>query len=76
MNLNENWNFVFVRIRKIRNESARAGLPVLYLNAGDTYAGTVWFNIFRDKIVSEFLNLLKPDAMVKKTQLKLPLEFK
>lgn len=40
------------------------GPRVLYLNAGDTYMGTPWFTLYRDKIVSEFMNLLKPDAAV------------
>lgn len=51
-------------IKEYREEAANSGPAVLYLNAGDTYAGTPWFSIFKDKISSEFMNLLKPDAMV------------
>lgn len=52
-------------IKKYREEAEKGGPPVLYLNAGDTYAGTPWFSIFKDKVSSEFMNLLKPDAMVR-----------
>lgn len=44
----------------------RAGPPVIYLNAGDTYTGTAWFTVHRWKIAAEFLNLLMPDAIVSK----------
>lgn len=50
----------FCRVREFRNGST----PVLYLNAGDTYTGTPWFNVYKDRIVSAFMNLLKPDAIV------------
>lgn len=40
--------------------------PVLFLNAGDTYTGTPWFAAYKDKIVSDFLNLLKPDVIVRR----------
>lgn len=53
------------RVRECRNGST----PVLYLNAGDTYMGTPWFNIYKDRIVTEFMNLLKPDAIVSPTQI-------
>ncbi|XP_058824155.1 protein 5NUC [Topomyia yanbarensis] len=51
------------KIREYRKEEANGGLPVLYLNAGDTYTGTPWFTIFKDNITAAFLNLLKPDAI-------------
>ena len=41
--------------------------PVLYLNAGDTYTGTPWFSLYKDNITADFLNLLKPDAIVSTT---------
>ncbi|XP_023172544.2 protein 5NUC-like [Drosophila hydei] len=50
-------------VRKHRAEAKNGGTPVFYLNAGDTYAGTAWFTIFKHKIASDFLNKLKPDAM-------------
>ncbi|XP_037032583.1 protein 5NUC-like isoform X2 [Bradysia coprophila] len=50
-------------LKKFRNEADNGGAPVLYLNAGDTYTGTPWFSLYKDKIVSAFLNLLRPDAI-------------
>lgn len=51
-------------VKKYRKEEEEGGPHVLYLNAGDTYTGTPWFSIFKDKIVADFLNILKPDAIV------------
>lgn len=51
-------------IKQHRKEAKNGGNPVLYLNAGDTYVGSKWFTLFKDKIVSEFMNILRPDAMV------------
>lgn len=51
-------------LKDYRHQAENGGPSVLYLNAGDTYEGTPWFTIFEDKIVSRFLNILKPDAMV------------
>lgn len=53
-------------IRKYRKQAEDGEIPsVLYLNAGDTYTGTPWFSIFKDNITASFLNLLKPDAIVR-----------
>ncbi|KAH8266265.1 hypothetical protein KR038_004163, partial [Drosophila bunnanda] len=54
---------VAYEVRKFRKEAREGGLPVFYLNAGDTYTGTAWFTIFKDKIASAFLNKLQPDAI-------------
>lgn len=54
----------FFRLKKYRRIADNGGTPVLYLNAGDTYTGTPWFSLYKDKIVTSFLNLLKPDAIV------------
>lgn len=51
-------------LKRFRNQAQNGGPPVLYLNAGDTYTGTPWFTLYRDKITSDFLNILKPDAVV------------
>lgn len=51
-------------VKRYRKEAEEGGPHVLYLNAGDTYTGTPWFSIFKDKIVADFLNILKPDAIV------------
>ncbi|KAH8373050.1 hypothetical protein KR009_011034, partial [Drosophila setifemur] len=54
---------VAFEVRKYRTEAQAGGTPVFYLNAGDTYTGTAWFTIFKDKIASAFLNKLQPDAI-------------
>lgn len=36
----------------------------IYLNAGDNFQGTIWYNIGRWNVTSHFLNLLKADAIV------------
>lgn len=59
------------RLKKFREEAHNGGVPVLYLNAGDTYTGTPWFSLYKDKIVTAFLNLLKPDAIVIKKSMSL-----
>nr|XP_040229791.2 protein 5NUC [Anopheles coluzzii] len=51
------------KVREYRATEASGGLPVLYLNAGDTYTGTPWFSVFKDNITAAFLNILKPDAI-------------
>lgn len=51
-------------LKQYRKNAEEGGPTVLYLNAGDTYTGTPWFTIFKDEIVSEFMNILKPDAIV------------
>lgn len=49
------------RLRAIAGEIQ----SVLYLNAGDTYTGSPWFATFKDRIAADFMNLLRPDAMVR-----------
>lgn len=51
------------KVREYRAAEASGGLPVLYLNAGDTYTGTPWFAVYKDNITAAFLNMLKPDAI-------------
>lgn len=62
--LNNARAFFICRVRKYREEAAKGGTPVIYLNAGDTYTGTPWFTIFKDNISVAFLNKLQPDAIV------------
>lgn len=53
-------------VREYRRRATAKEIPdVLYLNAGDTYTGTPWFSLFKDNITSAFLNVLKPDAIVR-----------
>ncbi|EFN81717.1 Protein 5NUC [Harpegnathos saltator] len=52
----------FARIATLVRQ-ARAQGPTLFLNAGDTYQGTVWYNVYKWVAPAVFLNLLKPDAI-------------
>lgn len=45
-------------------EELNGSTSVLYLNAGDTYTGTPWFTLYKDQIVTEFMNHLRPDVAV------------
>uniref|UniRef100_A0A1I8MSW1 5'-nucleotidase n=1 Tax=Musca domestica TaxID=7370 RepID=A0A1I8MSW1_MUSDO len=49
-------------VRKHREESKQTGVPVLFMNAGDTSTGTPWFYLFKDDIATAFLNILQPDV--------------
>ncbi|CAG9858469.1 unnamed protein product [Phyllotreta striolata] len=50
-------------VRKYRNEAENgAGPNVIFLNAGDTFIGTVWYTIHTWNISSAFMNLLRPDV--------------
>lgn len=51
-------------VREYRKQAENGGTSVLYLNAGDTYTGTPWFQLYKENITSTFLNALKPDAIV------------
>lgn len=39
-------------------------LNPVYLNAGDNFQGTLWYNMFRWNVTSYFLNMLPADVMV------------
>lgn len=53
-------------VREYRRRADSGEIPkVLYLNAGDTYTGTPWFALYKDEIASDFLKILKPDAIVR-----------
>jgi len=36
----------------------------IYMNAGDSFQGTLWYNIGRWNVTSQLLNILPADAMV------------
>lgn len=36
----------------------------IFLNAGDNFQGTLWYNVFKWNVTQHFLNLLPVDAMV------------
>lgn len=51
-------------VSKIKEvQAAKADLNPIYLNAGDNYQGTLWYNIGRWNVTVQFLNMLKADAM-------------
>jgi 2',3'-cyclic-nucleotide 2'-phosphodiesterase (5'-nucleotidase family) len=53
-------------VREYRRRAKDGKIPsVLYLNAGDTYTGTIWFALYKENISAEFMNILQPDAMVR-----------
>lgn len=55
-------------VREYRRRADAGEIPrVLYLNAGDTYTGTPWFSLYKDKIASDFLKILAPDAIVRRS---------
>lgn len=59
----------FARVAQVVKSARKAahegrGRQVLFLNAGDTFTGTVWFGVHKTKIAVDFMNLLAPDAMV------------
>lgn len=41
----------------------RADKNPIYLNAGDNFQGTLWYNIGRWNVTAQFLNMLKADVM-------------
>lgn len=45
-------------------EARKSPIPCLFLNAGDTYQGSIWYNVFKWKVVAKFLNILAPNATV------------
>lgn len=51
-------------VQRYRKAAETGGPKVLYLNAGDTYTGSPWFNLFKDEIATRAMNILKPDAVV------------
>ncbi|XP_070135259.1 protein 5NUC-like isoform X3 [Drosophila bipectinata] len=53
---------VAYQVRKHRKEAESGGLPVIFLNGGDTYTGTAWFTLFKHEIVTAFMNKLAPEA--------------
>lgn len=55
---------LFARIVSVNEYRTNASRPVLFLNAGDTFAGSTWFVVHGNRIVSDFMNLLGPNAAV------------
>ncbi|XP_051165504.1 protein 5NUC-like [Leptopilina boulardi] len=53
----------FARIATLIRQARKTNSNTLFLNAGDTYQGSIWFTVHKWKIVSKFMNILKPDAI-------------
>lgn len=52
---------VVTKIKELLNERKNP----LYLNAGDNFQGTLWYNVHRWNVTSYLLNLLPADVMVR-----------
>ncbi|XP_015438965.1 PREDICTED: protein 5NUC-like [Dufourea novaeangliae] len=52
----------FARIATLLRQARRSSVPCLFLNAGDTYQGSMWYNVYKWEVVAKFLNLLAPNA--------------
>ncbi|RTR34455.1 bifunctional metallophosphatase/5'-nucleotidase [Shewanella atlantica] len=52
------------QLTQAREEALSAGQEFLFLHAGDSFQGTLYFNHFKGVANAHLLNLLKPDAMV------------
>ncbi|XP_034947657.1 protein 5NUC-like [Chelonus insularis] len=52
----------FARVATLVREARNASNSMLYLDAGDVFAGTPWFTEYKWKIASQFMNILKPDV--------------
>ncbi|XP_054164291.1 protein 5NUC-like [Oppia nitens] len=50
---------IAAEVKKLRESHKNS----LFLNAGDSFQGTVWYSLYKSSIVSHFTNLLKYDAM-------------
>lgn len=53
----------FARIATLVRQAKSESPSTIFLNAGDTYQGTAWYNVYKWKAVSWFMNLLHPDAI-------------
>lgn len=45
-------------VKKLKSERVNP----IYLNAGDNFQGTLWYNIGRWNVTNQFLNMLPADA--------------
>lgn len=52
----------FARIATLVREARKSPTPCIFLNAGDTYQGSIWFNVYKWKVVTKFLNILAPNV--------------
>lgn len=54
----------FARIATLVRQAKSESPSTIFLNAGDTYQGTAWYNLYKWEGVAWFMNLLQPDAIV------------
>ncbi|XP_051168986.1 apyrase-like [Leptopilina boulardi] len=50
---------VYTASKKLLNERPNG----IFLNAGDMYQGTIWYNLFKWNVTAQFMNLLPHDAL-------------
>lgn len=56
---------ICIFLLSIQVEEIRREIPnVVYLSGGDYYQGTIWYTIYKWKVVSHFVNKLNHTAMV------------
>lgn len=55
----------YARIVATVKQLQRSRTNPIYFNAGDNFAGTMWFTFGKWNVTSYFLNLLKADIMVR-----------
>ncbi|PZC83045.1 hypothetical protein B5X24_HaOG208913 [Helicoverpa armigera] len=54
----------FARLATLVRERLRDEPESLLLNAGDSFQGTIWYNIFRWEVTKDFMNMLPHDAHI------------
>ncbi|XP_022817236.1 apyrase-like isoform X1 [Spodoptera litura] len=54
----------FARLATLVRERLAAEKDSLLLNAGDSFQGTIWYNILRWEVTKDFMNMLPHDAHV------------
>jgi len=56
----------FARVYTAVNQLVEERPNAIFLNAGDHFQGTLWYNVHRWNATALFMNMLPHDAMVKK----------
>ena len=49
-------------VKKLRKEREEQGKNPIYLNIGDNFQGTLWYDLLGWNVTSTFLNILPADA--------------
>lgn len=50
-------------VKKLKEERENQNKNPIFLNIGDNFVGTLWYELFGWNVTSHVLNLLPPDAM-------------